>query len=438
MQEVDYLGHIISGSGVKADPSKLESMVEWPIPKSLKGLRGIVSIGLEAFQAFQKLKEAVTNPPVLQLPDFSKSLTIECDASGIGLGAVFMQEETQQKWLSKLIGYDFTIDYKRGKENKAANALSRKSEEQSATVALITFPTSMRIEELKQSYQLCPFTMDIYEKLQQGYEGPKHLRLAIKEGEDCGAGLLQPLPVPSSPWVEISMNFIEGLPSSGGYTIEIQSLLVISGMSCLDCKALHSVSLLLTAYHPQSNGQTEALNKVVEAYLRCYTSDKPKEWSSWLPLAEWCYNTNHHSSIKICHFEALYGYLPPRLVSYVAGTSINLAVDQQLRSREQLWLMLRKNLLQSQNKMKEFADRRRIEREFQILERIGTVAYRLELPPSTNIHPVIHVSCLKKKLGQNVIPLPTLPPADSQGQVQPEPELILQKKDEENQKPCYH
>ncbi|XP_042958052.1 uncharacterized protein LOC122293563 [Carya illinoinensis] len=652
MHEVDYLGHIISAEGVKADSSKLVSMVEWPIPKSLKALRGF--LGLTGYYrkfikdygsiaapltAFKKLKEAVTSPPVLRLPDFSKSFTIECDASGIGLGAVLMQEgqpiafyskalkgkalllstyekellalvsavakwrpyllggvfqvktdqqalkylleqrvgtETQQKWLSKLIGYDFTIDYKRGKENQVADALSRKSEEQTATLALITFPTSLWIEELKQSYQLCSPIREIYEKLQHGSEGPKHFTLQqglllrkgkivvvsdsafktkvlyyihnspqaghmgyhktlhrakqdfywkgmrkdvktfVKECEICQAckhetlhpaGLLQPLPVPSSPWADISMDFIEGLPSSDGYTVIFTVVdrftkfghffslahpysaskvaqVFFSGVFKLhglpksivsdrdaiftsnfwkELFRLQDTSLnFSSAYHPQSDGQTEALNKVVEGYLRCYTSDKPKEWNLWLPLAEWCYNTTCHSSIKICPFEALYGYVPPRLVSYVAGTSVNPAVDQQLRSREQLWVMLRENILKAQNRIKDFADRRRTEREFQvgdwvflrlqpyrqktvalrhnlklaprffgpfkILERIGTVAYRLELPSSTKIHPVIHVSCLKKKLGQNVIPLPTLPPVDSQGQVQPEPELILQRR----------
>jgi transposase InsO family protein len=53
---------------------------------------------------------------------------------------------------------------------------------------------------------------------------------------------------------------------------------------------LHGITLAYSsAYHPQSNGQTEALNKCLEGYLRCYTGGKPKEWSFWLPMAKWWY-----------------------------------------------------------------------------------------------------------------------------------------------------
>ncbi|XP_040987713.1 ATP synthase subunit beta-like [Juglans microcarpa x Juglans regia] len=64
---------------------------------------------------------------------------------------------------------------------------------------------------------------------------------------------------------------------------------------------------------------------------------------------------------------------------------------------------------------------------FQILERIGQVAYRLELPPQSQLHPVFHVSCLKKKVGQHISPLTTLPPVDVQGEIAPEPQTILQR-----------
>lgn len=97
--EVDYLGHVISASGVKADSQKIADMLKWPTPKTLKGLRGF--LGLTGYyrrfikdygsiarpltdllkknafqwtpnsdQAFQNLKQAVTSPPVLTLPDY--------------------------------------------------------------------------------------------------------------------------------------------------------------------------------------------------------------------------------------------------------------------------------------------------------------------------------------------------------------------------------
>lgn len=78
-----------------------------------------------------------------------------------------------------------------------------------------------------------------------------------------------------------------------------------------------------SAYHPQSEGQTKVLNKCLEGYLRCYAGLKPKKWVLWLALAEWWYDTSYHTSLKLTPFEALYGYPPPKLISYVPGTSAN-------------------------------------------------------------------------------------------------------------------
>jgi hypothetical protein len=65
-----------------------------------------------------------------------------------------------------------------------------------------------------------------------------------------------------------------------------------------------------TAYHPQSDGQSERVNQCVETYLRCFVSSCPKQWISWLHLAKFWYNTSLHSSIGMSPFEALYGYQP--------------------------------------------------------------------------------------------------------------------------------
>jgi hypothetical protein len=248
--EIEYLGHIISADGVKADPIKTESMLKWPMPKSIKSLRGFLGLieyyrkfirgygiiaapltallkkdsfhwNQEATESFELLKNAVTTPPMLVLPNFDKTFIIECDASGVGVGVVLMQEHrpiaffskalkckalhlstyekelfalvcavkkwrpyligqtftvktghhnlkflleqkvgspTQQKWITKLLCYDFLIDNKKGVDNKVADALSRKFEENPAegdmeqTLFSITFPNPMWVQEIEASY----------------------------------------------------------------------------------------------------------------------------------------------------------------------------------------------------------------------------------------------------------------------------------------------
>ena len=65
---------------------------------------------------------------------------------------------------------------------------------------------------------------------------------------------------------------------------------------------------------------------------------------------------------------------------------------------------------------------------FQILRKIGSVSYKLDLPLESRSHPTFHVSCLKGKLGQHVVPLPSLPPVDSKGILRPEHVAVLQER----------
>jgi hypothetical protein len=221
VKEVEYLGHIVSHEGVKVDPNKIKAMMDWPIPKTLKNLRGFLGLTgyyrkfvrnygrittplteltkkdafswtLEATKSFEQLKEVMCKAPVLTTPDFTNTFIVECDASGNGIGVVLMQEgrplafesrplkgrdlhkpiyekemmailhalkkwrpyligrhfkvktdhdslkyfleqrlssKEQQKWVPKILGYDFEIVYKKGKKNVVADALSRKDED---------------------------------------------------------------------------------------------------------------------------------------------------------------------------------------------------------------------------------------------------------------------------------------------------------------------
>jgi len=121
-REVQYLGHIISGQGVPMDPQKIATILQWPIPKSLKALRGFLGLTgyfrrfiydygkmarpltqllkngsfvwtTESTEALHKLKTTITTAPVLKMPNFSQAFYIECDVSGTGLGAVLSQHK---------------------------------------------------------------------------------------------------------------------------------------------------------------------------------------------------------------------------------------------------------------------------------------------------------------------------------------------------------
>ena len=198
-----------------------------------------------------------------------------------------------------------------------------------------------------------------------------------------------------------------------------------------------------SACHPQTDGQIEVVNKSLEHYLRAFATNRPQTWVEWLPLAEFQFNTNFHTSTRLTLFEALFGYPPPKLLDYIPGTTKVDSVDVQLRTRQQLLGLLKQNFVAAQERMKVNADKHRTEREFalgdwiylkllpykqksmkqkhlgklapryfgpfQVLHRVGKVSYRLDLPPDSRIHPTFHVSCLKEKLGKHVAVVPSLP-----------------------------
>lgn len=217
-----------------------------------------------------------------------------------------------------------------------------------------------------------------------------------------------------------------------------------------------------TASHPQTDGQTERVNQCPEAYLRGMVFQEPKKWMKWLPLAELWYNTSYHSSLKCTPFQALYGYKPPQIGEYSVEPALSPEARMTISEREHMMQRLKANLKHAQNRIKYFADRKRTEREYQvgdmvylkiqpyrqnafglrgslklrskfygpykILERVGEVSYKLQLPEGTNIHPVFHISQLKKHVGHQAVPLPHVPLVTPEGYIKTIPVAVLDRR----------
>ena len=291
-------------------------------------------------------------------------------------------------------------------------------------------------------------------------------------------GLLQPLPIPTDRWEEVSMDFITGLPrtkdghdailvivdrlTKWGYfvptatTIDAKEtarlfhdvVFARHGMpkrivSDRDTRftshfwraffdAMGTSLAMSTSYHPQTDGQTERVNRVLEEALRGYVGSLQLDWDLRLPSLQFAYNTAKHTSTGETPFFLNYGrhpLVPAGLMGLPPSSSGYRQVPATADFLKELQVALSTatdSLVQSQARQKRLADMRRQDQEynvgdlvllstanlpmprnltrklarlydgpFEVLERIGQNAYRLKLPASVRLHPVFNVSQLR-------------------------------------------
>jgi len=197
-------------------------------------------------------------------------------------------------------------------------------------------------------------------------------------------------------------------------------------------EAMGSKLSFSTAFHPQSDGQSERTIQTLEDMLRSCVLDLKGSWENHLPLIEFAYNNSYHASIGMPPFEALYGRKCQSPICWNETGERQILGPELVQQTVEKVKLIRTRMQAAQNRQKSYADTRRRELEFQvgdhvflkvsptkgirrfgikgklspryvgpfeILERIGVVAYRLALPPSLDkVHDVFHVSMLRKCL----------------------------------------
>ena len=304
-------------------------------------------------------------------------------------------------------------------------------------------------------------------------------------------GKLQPLPIPEGPWKEVSLDFITQLPPSYIGTKEYDAILVVvdrytkmakfipttTDISAPEFAALFHENIELqygsprgivsdrdtritskfwaevciyslikrrmsTAFHPQTDGQTEILNRILKNYLRAYTSLEQMNWAKLLRSAEFTYNNSRSSTTKTTPFLALYGYHPELRfdIEDTATTGETPAAHDRVLRLQELRDRLREELLKSQERQAKYYNQKHLPKlfkrgdwvklstrnlrlkdkklqprwvgPFRVLQRIGSQAYKLALPEKyTRLHDVFPIQFLeefKPRKDQPPMPMPDL------------------------------
>ncbi|XP_052622326.1 uncharacterized protein LOC128127694, partial [Lactuca sativa] len=337
----------------------------------------------------------------------------------------------QRRWVKLLNDYECEIKYHPGKANVVADALSW-------VPKIGGFRETVMKEAHKTRYSIHPGSDKMYLDIKQHYWWPnmkaeiatyvgKCLTCAkVKVEYQKPSGLLQQPAIPEWKWEGISMDFVTKLPktSDGLDTIwviidrltksahflpikESYKMERLTRLYLREIVRLHGVPKSIisdrdsrftsrfwqslhkamgthldmsTAYHPQTDGQSERTIQTLEDMLRACVIDFGKSWDTHLPLIEFSYNNSYHLSIKVAPFEALYGRKcrSPLCWAEVGDTQLArtytsdraLTRPEIIRETTEKIVQIRARLQASRDRQKSYADKRQKPLEFQVGDRV--------------------------------------------------------------------
>ncbi|KAA3488295.1 ty3-gypsy sub-class retrotransposonable element polyprotein [Gossypium australe] len=462
LRDVTFLGHVVSAEGIRVDPRKrfVEgfSLIAAPLTKLLR--KGVPFVWSDKQQeSFEKLKKILTKASILIQPEAGKERHYLYGEKSIictdhkSLKYLLTEKELnlrQRRWIGLLKDYDYSIEYHPSKANVVANALSRKviSDLRAMFAHLSLYEDGSLLAELHVKHA---WVSQIKEK--QMLDERLGSRLQQVEGGEIGDFGLNSdgvLCFRRRIWLpQLSAHF---LPVRTDYTLQKLAKLYIAEVVRLHgvpvsiisdrdprftsrfWKALHEALgtrlIFSTAFHPQTDGQSERVIQILEDMLRGCVIDFRGSWEDFLPLAKFAYNNSYQSSIQMAPYEVLYGRRCRTPTCWTELGERQLLGPELISETEEKVKVIRARLKEASDRQKSYADLKRKEIEFsvgdqvflkvspwkkilrfgrkgklsprfikpyRVLKRVGPVAYQLQLPPElSQIHSVFHVSMLRR------------------------------------------
>ncbi|GKA32595.1 putative reverse transcriptase domain-containing protein [Tanacetum coccineum] len=367
--------------------------------------------GKEEEEAFQMLKKKLFSAPILALPDGTEDFVVYCDAS-LKVADALSQKEREKSLRVRALVMTVHTDLPQRILNAQTEAMKKENVESEKLGRLLKLVFEIRSDGIR--YFDKQGSNKMYRDLKKLYWWPnmkakiatyvsKCLTYAkVKAKHQKPSDLLQQPKIPEWKWEKLTMDFVTGLPRTpNGHdsiwvivdqltksahflpmkktdSMEKLTQLYLKEIVCRHGvpvsiisdrdsrfasgfwgslqKALGTEINMSTAYHPETDGQSERTIQTLEDMLRACVIDFGSSWDRHLPLVEFSYNNSYHASIKAAPFEALYGRKCRSPICWSEVSDSQLTGPELIREMTEKIVQIKNRLLTARSRQKSYAD----------------------------------------------------------------------------------